>query len=99
MPVAPPLILAAAVALAGGPPDQAPPDPAFLSPFDPPVLIEADGDPIDTGENWGHSAPEVIDLDGDGVNDLVVGDFGGKFAAYLNEGTAAEPRYEAAGLL
>ena len=31
-----------------------------------PVRLQADGQDIDTGENWGHSGPCVADVDGDG---------------------------------
>lgn len=42
------------------------------------VRIEADGAPIDV--SVGHAAPYVIDFDGDGVRDLLVGEFGeGRF--------------------
>ncbi len=41
----------------------------------PAVRIEADGKPIDT--EVGHAAPFVCDFDGDGKQDLLVGQFGG----------------------
>ena len=56
----------------------------------PPVRLEADGQPIDT--DVGHAAPFVTDFDGDGVQDLLVGQFGsGLLWFYRNEGTNAEP--------
>jgi hypothetical protein len=42
--------------------------------FEKPIRIEADGKPIDV--TTGHAAPYVIDFDGDGVRDLLVGQFG-----------------------
>lgn len=43
-----------------------------------PVRIFASGEPIDV--TTGHAAPYVLDFDGDGVRDLLVGEFGdGKF--------------------
>jgi hypothetical protein len=60
----------------------------------PPVRIEAAGKPIDT--DVGHAGPSVCDFDGDGVNDLLVGQFGeGLLWIYLNEGTNAEPKLAA----
>lgn len=49
----------------------------FLTPqaLDEPVLPEADGRGIDTGNAWGHSGPTAEDVDGDGLRDLVVGDY------------------------
>ncbi|MCP3918830.1 MAG: hypothetical protein GY711_25055 [bacterium] len=45
----------------------------------PPVRLEAGGVPIDV--SIGHAAPHVMDFDGDGVRDLLVGEFGeGAFA-------------------
>jgi hypothetical protein len=50
-----------------------------------PVRLEADGRPIDT--DVGHAAPFVTDFDGDGVQDLLVGQFGsGLLWFYRNEG-------------
>ena len=59
--------------------------------FEPPVRLRANGQFIDTGPAWGHSAPCIEDLDGDGLDDLIVGDFGGKFRMYRNVGVANEP--------
>lgn len=55
-----------------------------------PVRIEAAGQPIDT--EIGHAAPMVCDFDGNGTQDLLVGQFGdGALWVYLNEGSNAEP--------
>lgn len=59
----------------------------------PPVIVEADGEPIDV--EVGHAAPHFADFDEDGVPDLLVGQFGeGKLRIYRNEGTAAEPVFK-----
>jgi hypothetical protein len=56
----------------------------------PPVRIEAGGKVIDT--DIGHAAPFVGDFDGDGVNDLLVGQFGeGILWVFRNVGTNARP--------
>src|SRR5688500_15719158 len=65
----------------------------------PPVRIEADGKVIDTGHAWGHSSPCVVDLDGDKLDDLLLGDFSGKFRIYRNVGKPNAPKYEAGELL
>lgn len=41
-----------------------------------------------------NAAPAVIDLDGDGLLDLVVGRSNGELSYYRNVGSAAEPRFE-----
>ena len=65
--------------------------------FSEPVRLQAGGKYIDT--EIGHAAPWVDDWDGDGVNDLLVGQFGGgKLWIFLNKGTNREPKL-AAGVL
>jgi hypothetical protein len=59
-----------------------------------PVRLEAAGAPIDTAV--GHAAPFAGDFDGDGVQDLLVGQFGdGLLWIYRNEGTNAAPKLAA----
>ena len=59
-----------------------------------PIRLMADGKPIDT--EVGHAAPFVCDFDGDGVQDLLVGQFkGGCLWIYRNEGTNEAPRLAA----
>ena len=61
----------------------------FTSPF----RLQAGGDFIDT--DIGHAAPFLHDIDGDGVRDLLVGQFGGgKMRIYRNAGTNGDPQYE-----
>jgi hypothetical protein len=60
----------------------------------PPVRLEAAGKPIDT--DVGHAAPLYVDFDGDGVKDLLVGQFGGgTLWVYKNLGTNAQPKFAA----
>lgn len=62
--------------------------------LEPPVRLEAAGKPIDT--EIGHAAPFVYDFDGDGIKDLLVGQFGqGLLWIYRNEGTNSEPKLAA----
>jgi hypothetical protein len=64
----------------------------------PPVRLEAGGKPIDT--ETGHAATFAYDWDGDGVKDLLVGQFGGgadggSLLIFRNEGTNALPKLAA----
>jgi hypothetical protein len=61
--------------------------------FHPPVRLTAADGVIDSGPSWGHSGPWVEDVDGDGLRDLVVGDFSGLFRVYRNLGTNQTPKY------
>jgi hypothetical protein len=66
------------------PPDQAA---ALL----PPVPVEAGGEPIDVGELTGYAGPAVLDHDGDGLPDLLVGSFSGRILVHRNVGSRREP--------
>ena len=65
---------------------------ALAEPF---RLKTEDGTLIDCGDSWGHAGPCVEDVDGDGVRDLVVGDFSGQFRLYRNSGSNEKPQYAA----
>lgn len=58
--------------------------------FEAPVRLKAGDEFIDT--EVGHAAPFVGDIDGDGVRDLLVGQFGdGKLWIFRNEGSDVKP--------
>ena len=61
-------------------------------PLAPPVRIEAADGPINV--DVGHAAPHVVDWNGDGLPDLLVGQFGqGVLRIYLNTGSENEPKF------
>ncbi len=63
--------------------------------LEPPVrLTTHDGQVIDAGAAGGHCGPTMSDVDGDGLVDLVVGDYSGKFRFYKNIGTNQQPRFD-----
>lgn len=61
--------------------------------FEPPFRVS-------TGNQWidvdvGHAAPLRLDWDGDGKDDLLVGQFGeGKLRIYRNVGTQTQPKFD-----
>ncbi len=64
----------------------------------PPFAVEARGGAIDVA--GGNSAPCMADLDGDGLADLLVGQFqDGCLRVYRNVGARGKPRFEAFQLL
>jgi hypothetical protein len=93
------LPLLAAAAWAGDDPPAANPPPARAADLADPVPLHADGKLIDHGPAWGHCGPTFADVDGDGLADLVVGDFSGQFTVYRNTGTATGPKFATGQLL
>lgn len=70
-----------------------------------PFRLKSGGEVIDV--NTGHAAPYLSDIDGDGIRDLLVGEFGrgrldfegqlfvrGRLRVYRNVGSEAKPRYD-----
>lgn len=63
-----------------------------ISLFKPPFQVKADGEVIDV--EVGHAAPLFTDFDGDGLEDLLVGQFGeGKLRVYRNVGEKGAPKF------
>lgn len=76
--------------------------------FEKGVLLKANGEPISV--TTGHAAPYIYDFDRDGVQDLLVGEFGSglfkgektsempmanaRVRIYLNHGTNQNPEYK-----
>ncbi len=61
--------------------------------FDPPVPIQANGVNINVGYG-GNASPFVVDWDGDGNQDLLLGQFdGGRIRFYTNTGTHYNPTF------
>lgn len=60
--------------------------------FEAPFRVRASGQYITV--DYGHAAPNVLDWDGDGTRDLIVGQFGGgKLRIYKNYGTDRIPDF------
>jgi hypothetical protein len=61
--------------------------------FEPPLPIQANGVNINTGYG-GNASPFMIDWDGDGKQDLLLGQFdGGRIRFYQNTGTHYNPTF------
>jgi hypothetical protein len=61
--------------------------------FDAPVAIEANGGPINVGAG-GNASPFLIDWNGDGKQDLLLGQYnGGKVRFYENIGADSAPEF------
>lgn len=59
----------------------------------PPFLAKAGEKPIKV--DTGHAAPLFADFDGDGLPDLLVGQFGqGRLRVYKNVGTRSAPKFD-----
>jgi hypothetical protein len=72
---------------------------SFAGEFAKPVLIEADGAPIKV-ERPGYACPSWADWDGDGIKDLLVGQFAkGKIQFFKNEAGSGLPKFRKGELL
>lgn len=63
------------------------------------ALLLIDGTPLDVLAGAGHAGPLVMDLDGEGPADLLVGDLRGSLHVFLGRKIEGEIRYESKGAL
>lgn len=57
-----------------------------------PFLVKSGDETIDCKPPY--TAPQCIDYDGDGLQDLIIGTYKGEFRFYKNYGTKAKPIYK-----
>jgi hypothetical protein len=67
----------------------------FAQKMQTPTLIKAGGKIIDCKytDAYPYAAPTIYDFDNDGLQDLIVGTYEGKFRFYKNTGTKNSPAY------
>jgi hypothetical protein len=58
-----------------------------------PVRLEADGKVIDMVADIGHAGPQMRDLDGDGVPELLVSNFRGSIRVFASTGDRKQRRF------
>ena len=90
------LLIAAAISLSPVQKDASDIGAATLST---PVPLECDGAPIDVGRSYGHSGPLLLDVDGDGVEELLVGNLKGTVEVFHRDARSSSPAWKAAGML
>ena len=91
-------VFATAVAAQDPPTSSVKPERSRIDLADP-VRLKAGNEVIDTVGSIGHAGPMLHDIDGDGIQDLIVGNFIGNFQIYRNTGSSREPVFESRGLL
>ena len=64
--------------------------------FETPFRIKADGKPIKSNMSL---APVIVDIDGDGLKDLLTGSMSGKCTFYKNTGEPGKPKFSSKGPL
>jgi len=57
-------------------------------------IVNSSGNTIDVGS---YSAPDLVDIDSDGDFDLLIGESGGRFSFYRNEGSVNSPVWSSEG--
>jgi hypothetical protein len=67
--------------------------------FAPPVRLMTDGQPINQREKLLYPSPVLLDIDGDGQTELVIGDLWGKLRVYKPAGKRGDLTWSAGTVL